>query len=111
MTEALEIHIIELPKIQGKEEAQDELLDWLYFLDNPTSERTKKSMEKNKKVQDAEKELEKLNPDLLATFTELMENYERETYFDTAQMYVDGFCLGMKIMAEAYNMELSTKEE
>lgn len=58
-----------------------------------------------------QKELEKLNPDLLATFTELMENYERETYFDTAQMYVDGFCLGMKIMAEAYNMELSTKEE
>ena len=63
MTEALEIHIIELPKIQGKEEAQDELLDWLYFLDNPTSERTKKSMEKNKKVQDAEKELEKLSQD------------------------------------------------
>ena len=63
LTEALEIHIIELPKIQGKEEAQDELLDWLYFLDNPTSERTKKSMEKNKKVQDAEKELEKLSQD------------------------------------------------
>lgn len=63
MTEALEIHIIELPKIKGKEEEEDALLDWLYFLDNPASERTKKGMEKNKKIQDAKKELKELSQD------------------------------------------------
>lgn len=63
LTEALEIHIIELPKIKGKEEEEDALLDWLYFLDNPASERTKKGMEKNKKIQDAKKELKELSQD------------------------------------------------
>jgi len=63
LTDAFEIHIIELPKIQGKEEEQDGLLDWLFFLKNPESERTKKGMEENEKIQDAEKELEKLKDD------------------------------------------------
>ena len=33
LTDLLEIHIIELPKIQGREEEKDGLLDWLFFLD------------------------------------------------------------------------------
>lgn len=39
LTQKLEIDIIELPKIIGKEKEQDNLLDWLYFLENPKSER------------------------------------------------------------------------
>ena len=34
LTNKLEIDIIELPKIKGKEKEQGELLDWLYFLEN-----------------------------------------------------------------------------
>ena len=63
LTEALEIHIIELPKIQGKEEEDDALLDWLFFLDDPASERAKKSMEENETIQEATEELNKLKDD------------------------------------------------
>ena len=63
LTDKLEFHIIELPKIQGKEKEEDELLDWLFFLDNPESERTKKGMEENKTIQEATDELNKLNED------------------------------------------------
>lgn len=51
------------PKIQGKEQEEDELLDWLFFLDDHESERAKKSMEENKTIQEATKELERLQAD------------------------------------------------
>lgn len=63
LTDTFEIRIIELPKIKGKEKEKDELLDWLFFLENPESERARKSMEKNKVIQDAANELERLNQD------------------------------------------------
>lgn len=63
MTDKLEFHIIELPKIQGKEEEDDALLDWLFFLDDPASERAKKSMEENENIQEATEELNKLKDD------------------------------------------------
>lgn len=63
LTNKLEFHIIELPKIQGKEEKKDELLDWLFFLDDPESERAKKSMKENKTIQEATTELERLQAD------------------------------------------------
>ena len=37
LTEKFELDIIELPKIIGKEQIDDNLLDWLYFLENPKS--------------------------------------------------------------------------
>ena len=39
LTDKLEIVILELNKIKGKEEVEGELLDWLFFIDNPKSER------------------------------------------------------------------------
>lgn len=63
LTDKLEFHIIELPKIQGKEEEDDALLDWLFFLDDPASERAKKSMEENETIQEATEELNKLKDD------------------------------------------------
>ena len=48
LTDKLEIHILELNKIRGKENEDDELLDWLFFIDNPKSERVREAMKKCK---------------------------------------------------------------
>ncbi len=84
LTDLLEIHIIELPKIQGREEEKDGLLDWLFFLRNPESERTKKGME----IQDAEKELAKLKEDEELEdleFREWIAEMDRQASIDTAE--------------------------
>ena len=88
LTDLLEIHIIELPKIQGREEEKDGLLDWLFFLKNPESERTKKGMEENEKIQDAEKELAKLKEDEELEdleFREWIAEMDRQASIDTAE--------------------------
>jgi len=88
LTDLLEIHIIELPKIQGREEEKDGLLDWLFFLRNPESERTKKGMEENEKIQDAEKELAKLKEDEELEdleFREWIAEMDRQASIDTAE--------------------------
>ena len=53
LTDKLEIVILELNKIKGKEETEGELLDWLFFIDNPESERVKERMKKNKELKEA----------------------------------------------------------
>ena len=58
LTKKFEVDIIELTKIKGKEKEKGELLDWLYFLIDPNSERVKKVMKKNKAIEEA---VEKLN--------------------------------------------------
>ena len=55
LTEKLEFHIIELPKI--KEEEQEELIDWLLFLENPQSERVKTKMEENEELKEEVRQL------------------------------------------------------
>ena len=52
LTEKLEIDIIELPKIEGKEKESGRLLDWLYFLENPKSRRVTEKMEENKEIKE-----------------------------------------------------------
>ena len=63
LTQKLEIDIIELPKIIGKEKEQDNLLDWLYFLENPKSEKKKKKMKENENLKEAVKKLDNLSED------------------------------------------------
>ena len=63
MTQKLEIDIIELPKIIGKEKEQDNLLDWLYFLENPKSERVTEKMKENENLKEAVKKLDNLSED------------------------------------------------
>lgn len=63
LTEKLEIHIIELPKIAKLYQNNDNLLDWLFFLDNPKSERVIERMKENKDLQQANKKLEQLSND------------------------------------------------
>ena len=63
LTNKLELDIIELPKIEGKEEVKDELLDWLYFLENPKGERVTKNMEENEELKEAVEKLDSISAD------------------------------------------------
>lgn len=63
LTENLEIYIMELPKIEGKERNKDKLLDWLYFIANPKSERVKSKMGENKELKEAVDELNRISED------------------------------------------------
>lgn len=63
LTEKLELHIIELPKIVEVSNENDCLLDWLLFLDNPKCERVIKKMEENKELRQANEKLETLSQD------------------------------------------------
>lgn len=59
----MEIDIIKLPKIEGKEEVKDELLGWLYFLEVPKGERVTKNMEENEELKEAVEKLDSLSAD------------------------------------------------
>ena len=61
MTDKLEIVILELKKIKGKERVEGELLDWLFFIDNPNSERVKEKMKKNKELKEANEKLQTMS--------------------------------------------------
>ncbi len=61
LTDKFELRIIELPKI--KEEEQEELIDWLLFLENPQSERVKTKMEENEELKEAVEKLEGMSED------------------------------------------------
>lgn len=63
LTDKLELHIIMLPRIIGQEENKDKLLDWLYFIENPKSERVASKMEENKELKEAVEKLDKLSED------------------------------------------------
>ena len=61
MTDKLEIVIIELKKIKGKERVEGQLLDWLFFLDSPNSERVKEKMKENKALKEASEKLQTMS--------------------------------------------------
>ena len=61
LTDKLEIVILELNKIKGKEKVEDELLDWLFFLENPKSERVKEKMKKNAELKEANTKLKTMS--------------------------------------------------
>lgn len=63
LTNKLEIHIIEIPKIEDNENEKDELLDWLYFLENPKSERVEEKMKENEELKEASEKLEEMSED------------------------------------------------
>ena len=59
MTEYLELHIIELPKIHKlkKKEKNNELIKWMYFLENPESKKVDEYMKENKGIKEAKKKI------------------------------------------------------
>ena len=64
MTNKLEIYIIELSKIANLQNDNNELLDWLFFLEDPKSERVKEKMKNNKELKQANEKLEKISHDI-----------------------------------------------
>ena len=91
LTKKLEIDIIELPKIEGKEEVKDELLDWLYFLEEPKGERVTKNMEENEELKEAVEKLDSLSADeRMQRIAELRE----KAIMDEKAIYARGLEIG-----------------
>lgn len=65
LTDKLEIHIIELPKVRKmrKQIKNDTLLQWMMFLDNPNDREVLKIMKTNKEIEEAMKKLEEIQSD------------------------------------------------
>ena len=65
MTNNLELHIIEVQKVKEeyKNNKDDKLLQWIMFLLNPESKEVDNIMVKNKKIEEAKKELLSLSQD------------------------------------------------
>ena len=60
LTEDLEIHIIEIPKIYklAGEEQDEELVKWLEFIENPESKKVEKYMKENKEMKKQWKDMD-----------------------------------------------------
>lgn len=65
LTKYCELNIIELPKAiqEYQTNKQDEMLQWMMFLENPENEEVLKIMEENKDIKAAKEELDKINQD------------------------------------------------
>ena len=65
LTEDLELHIIELPKIKKMQETKEnsKLLKWLKFLENPESEEVEIYMKENVNMKEARTKLEGISED------------------------------------------------
>ncbi len=63
LTNDIEMHVLEIPKINKNEMLKDELIQWLDFIKNPGSKEVLKYMEENKYLKQARKELEYLSGD------------------------------------------------
>lgn len=65
LTDFCEISIIELPKAirEYQNNKQDEMLQWMMFLDNPEDKEVAKIMEENEDIKEAKEELDKINQD------------------------------------------------
>ena len=87
LTEDLEIHIIELPKIKERE-AENRIKKWILFLENPEGEEVKKMSEKEPEIKEAIEVLEKISSDeAKIRIAELREKYiaDRESELATAE--------------------------
>lgn len=65
MTDLIEIHIIELPKIKKCKETylQDELAQWMLFLNNPNDKEVENIMKQNEPIKEAMVKLREISED------------------------------------------------
>ena len=65
LTSFCEISIIELPKAikQYRKNKQNEMLQWMMFLDNPENKEVAEIMEENEDIKEAKEELDKISQD------------------------------------------------
>ena len=81
LTEKLEIRIIEIPKARRilKKDKNNQIAQWIMFLDNPNDMEVSKIMGENKEIKQAVEELEKVSSDYeLRRIAELKEKYIRD---------------------------------
>ena len=96
LTDALEIHIIELSKTKREYETNKEnrKVQWMMFLDNPNTEEVEKIMEENKEIKEAVVEVHKMSKDeKLRKLAELRE----KAIMDEKEIYSTGYHKGEKI--------------
>lgn len=55
-------------------------------------------------------ELRKINPELNWELEHLLEEQREEMNWDTAQMFIDGFRLGARMMIEVYQKDFTAKD-
>ncbi len=82
----IEMHILEIPKINDNEMLKDELVQWLRFIKEPENKGVEKFMEENKYLKQARKELEHLSGD--PDFKRLLESRAGFLRDVDAKMYV-----------------------
>lgn len=63
ITNNIEMHILEIPKIKNAEILKDELAQWLKFIENPGNEEVERFMSENKFLKQAKEELAYLSSD------------------------------------------------
>ena len=106
LTEKLEIDIIELPKIIGKETINDKLLDWLYFLEEPKGERVTKKMEENEELKEAVEKLCTLSEDeKMQRIADLRE----KAILDEKAIYAKGVDIGFTEGEKKKQIEIAKK--
>ena len=86
LTEDIEMHVLEIPKINDNEMLKDELVQWLRFIKEPENERVGAFMKENKYLKQARRELEHLSGD--PDFKRLLESRAGFLRDVDAKMYV-----------------------
>ena len=83
LTEDLELHIIEIPKIKKMLET-GRLKKWILFLENPEGEETKKMAEKEEEIKEAMETLEEISSDEeKERIAKLRQKYIMDRYSET----------------------------
>lgn len=95
LTSYFECHIIEMPKAirEYKKNPQNEVLQWMMFLDNPKDEEVTKIMEENKDIKEAKEELDKISRDDILRRMALKKQLEE---MDREQFVYDAEQRGLK---------------
>ena len=86
LTDDIEMHILEIPKINDNEMLKDELVQWLRFIKEPENKGVERFMKENKYLEQAKKELEHLSGD--PNFKRLLESRAGFLRDVDAKMYV-----------------------
>lgn len=110
LTEDIEMHILEIPKIKEDEILKDELALWLKFIENPKNEEVEKHMHENRFLKQAKEELAYLSGD--PDFQDIVESradFLMDQYNYNLQAEKRGLEKGMKEGEKKKQIEIAKK--
>ena len=93
LTDKLEIDIIELPKIEETGLNNEELIDWLHFIENPEDERVVKKMEENTELKEAKEKLVEMSQD---EDMQRIADLRQKAIMDEKEVYRTGYHEGIE---------------